>query len=71
MLKIIVEERIAEEIRNSPGSLELVDQTGKTIAFANRPPTAEEIEFARSRMGSTGPKFTFDELIEKIEATPL
>jgi hypothetical protein len=32
-----------------------------------RPPTPQEIEVAKSRVGKPGPKFTVEQLIAKVE----
>lgn len=52
----------------SEGPIELVDAQGKRVGLIGRPPTADEIEFAKSRIGSTGPKSTIDELIARAES---
>jgi hypothetical protein len=58
MHRIVIQKEVAEQIRQSEGQVELVDDQGQQVAIARRPPTQEEIEFAKSRMGSKGPKFT-------------
>lgn len=68
MIRIVVQADIAERIRRSDGQIELVDDQGNRVGVVRRQPTEDEIQFAKSRVGSTGPKFTVDELIAKIEA---
>jgi len=68
MNRVVVQKEVAEQIRQSDGQVELVDDQGQRVAIARRPPSQEEIEFAKSRMRSKGPKFTADEVIAKIEA---
>jgi hypothetical protein len=68
MIRIVVQADVAEQIRRSDGQIELVDDQGNRLGFVRRPPTDEEIKYAKSRVGSAGPKFTVDELIAKIEA---
>ena len=68
MIRIVVQTDVAEKIRRSEGCIELVDDQGNRVGVVRRPPTENEIQMAKSRVGSTGPKFTVDELIAKIEA---
>ncbi|WP_425617825.1 hypothetical protein NA78x_001514 [Anatilimnocola sp. NA78] len=68
MTRIVVQSDVAELIRQSDGQIELVDDQGNSVGVVRRPPTAEEIEFAKGRIGKKGPKFTLEELIAKIEA---
>jgi hypothetical protein len=68
MTRIVVQSDIAEQIRQSDGQIELVDEQGSRVGIVRRPPTEEEIEFARARIGKRGPKFTIEEVIAKIEA---
>ena len=68
MIRIVVQADVAEQIRRSDGQIELVDEQGNRIGVVRRPPTDEEIKYAKSRVGSTGPKITVDELIAKVEA---
>ncbi len=67
MIRIVVQADVADQIRRSDGQIELVDDQGNRVGLVRRPPTEEEIEYAKSRVGSTGPKFTVDELIAKVE----
>ena len=68
MIRIVIQNEIADQIRRSDGHIELVDVQGKCVGVVRRPPTEDEIEIAQSRIGREGPKFTIDELIEKVEA---
>lgn len=68
MTKIVLQPELADRIRLSDGPIELVDDQGVRLGVVRRPPTQQEIEFARARIGSEGPKFTVDELIEKVKA---
>jgi hypothetical protein len=67
MIRIVVETDLADQIRHADGQVELVDDQGNRIGFVRRPPTEDEIAFAKSRVGSKGPKVTIDELIAKLE----
>lgn len=68
MIRIVVQADVADQIRRSDGRIELVDDHGNRVGFVRRQPTDDEVKFAKSRVGSSGPKFTVDELIAKIEA---
>ncbi len=68
MIRIIVQTEIAEQIRQADGQVELIDDQGQSVGVVRRPPTESEIQFAKSRIGSKGPKFTIDELLAKVEA---
>ncbi len=68
MIRIVVQPEIADQIRCSDGHIELVDIQGNRVGVVRRPPTEEEIEYAKTRIGSRGPKFTVDELISKVES---
>jgi len=68
MIRIVVQEEVADQIRRSDGQIELVDSQGQRLGIVRRAPTDEEIMVAKSRVGGKGPKFTVDELIAKIEA---
>ena len=68
MIRIVVESNLADRIRRADGQVELVDDRGNRIGIVRRPPTEDEIAFAKSRMRSKGPKATTDELISKLEA---
>ena len=68
MIRIVVQNDVAEQIRQADGQIELVDDQGRRVAVVRRPPTEQEIEFAKGRVGSNGPTFTVDELIAKVEA---
>ncbi len=68
MIRVVVQNEVAEQIRRSDGQVELVDPSGNRLGVVRRPPTEEEIKFARTRVGAPGPKFTVDELIAKVEA---
>lgn len=68
MIKIVVQAEVADQIRRSDGRIELVDDQGNRVGIVRRPPTEDEIKFAKSRVGSTGEKFTVGELIAKVEA---
>ncbi len=68
MIRIVVQADVADKIRRSDGQIELVDDQGNRVGVVRRPPTEDEIKFAKSRVGSTGSKVTVDELIAKIKA---
>jgi hypothetical protein len=68
MTRIVVQSEVAEQIRQSDGPIELVDDQGHRVGMVRRPPTEQEIEFAKARIGKKGPKFTIEEVIAKIEA---
>lgn len=67
MIRIVVQAEVADQIRRSDGRIELVDDHGNCVGVVRRPPTDEEVKLAKSRVGCTGPKFTIDELISKVE----
>ncbi len=68
MIRIVVQGDVADQIRHSDGQIELVDDQGNRVGVVRRSPTEDEIEYAKSRVGSKGPKVTVDELITKVEA---
>ena len=68
MIRITVQADVADQIRRSDGQVELVDERGNRLGIIRRPPTEEEVQFAKSRMGTSGPKVTFDELIARVES---
>ena len=68
MIRITVQADVAEQIRRSDGQVELVDEMGNRLGVVRRPPTDEEIRFAKSRVGKSGPKVSFDEFITKVES---
>lgn len=68
MIRIVVQADVADQIRRCDGPIELVDGQGKRVGVVRRPPTEEEINYAKSRVGSMGPKFSVNELITKVEA---
>jgi len=69
MIRIVVQKDVAEQIRRAEGQIEIVDDQGNRVCVVRRAPTEDEIEFARSRVGGKGPRFTIDELIAKVEAS--
>ena len=68
MIRITVQADVADQIRRSDGQVELVDEKGNRLGIVRRPPTDEEVQFAKSRMGTSGPKVRFDELIARVES---
>ncbi len=68
MIQVVVESHVADQIRRAEGQVELVDDQGNRIGVVRRPPTEDDIRFAKSRIGSKGPKVTVDELITKVKA---
>ncbi len=68
MIRIVVQADIADQIRRACDQVELVDDQGDCLGIVRRPPTADEIEFAKSRIGSKSPKLTVEELIAKVNA---
>ena len=66
MTKILLQADLAEQIRESDGPIELMDDTGKCVGIVRRIPSGRDIETAKSRVGKTGPKFTVAELIAKL-----
>ncbi len=67
MIRIVVQADVADQIRRSEGQVELVDDQGNRVGVVRRPPTEDEIKYAKSRVGSPGPKFTVDEVMAKVE----
>jgi hypothetical protein len=68
MIRIVVQADVADQIRRADGQVELVDAEGNRVGVVRRPPTEDDIQYAKSRLGSEGPKVTVDELIAKVEA---
>ena len=68
MIRIAVQNELAEKIRQAEGQIELVDSQGQPLGMIRRPPSEQEIAFAKTRIGTPGPKMTMDELIAKVEA---
>jgi hypothetical protein len=68
MIRIVLQNDVAEQIRRSDGQIELVDDQGRCVGVVRRPPTEQEVQFAQGRVGGNGPTFTVDELIAKVEA---
>ena len=68
MIQIIIQADIADQIRRSEGQVELIDDKGNRIGVIRRLPTEDEVQIARSRIASPGPKLTMDEVISKLEA---
>ena len=68
MVQIIVKADVADQIRQADSQIELVDEKGNRLGIVRRPPTADEIQYAKSRMGKLGPKVTMDELIARVES---
>jgi len=68
MIRIVIQSDIAAQIRSSEGLVELVDDRGERVGVIRRPPTDDEIRFAKRRIGSKGQKFTVDQLIAKVES---
>jgi hypothetical protein len=68
MIRIVVQSDVAERIRQSDGQIELVDDQGQHVGVVRRPPTAQEIEFAKGRARKASPTLSVDELIAKVEA---
>ncbi len=68
MNQIVIQNEVADQIRQSEGHIELVDGRGQRVGVVRRQPTDDEIAVAKARVGITGPKVTIDELIAKLEA---
>lgn len=68
MIQIKIQADVAEQIRHADGDVELVDDRGIRVGYLRRWPTPEEIQFAKSRLNSDGPKLTIDQLIQKVES---
>jgi hypothetical protein len=66
MIKIELDEKIVQQIRNGEGPIELVDGSGQTIAVVRRPPTPDEIARAKARASHGGQTLTWDELMTKV-----
>ena len=64
---LVVQNDLADQIRQSDGQIELVDECGEQLGIVRRPPSEKEIESAKARVGNAEPKLTIDELIAKIE----
>ncbi|MGB6042696.1 MAG: hypothetical protein WBF93_06020 [Pirellulales bacterium] len=67
MTKVAIAEEIAERIRSSDGPIELVDAQGRTIGVVRRPPTAAEIERARSRASQNGKRLSWAQVVAKVK----
>lgn len=67
MTKVSIAEDVAEKIRNSEGPIELVDANGRTIGVVRRPPTAAEIERARSRASRDGKRLSWAQVVAKVK----
>ena len=68
MTKILLQAEVADQIRQTDGPIELIDDMGRCVGIVRRPPSERDIETAKSRIGKTGPKFTVAELIAKVQA---
>ena len=68
MTKVAIAEEIADRIRSSEGSIELVDAQGQTIGIVRRPPTEAEIERARSRASQDGKRLSWAQVAAKVRA---
>ena len=66
MIKVAIAEEIAERIRSSEGSIELVDAKGQTVGFVRRPPTEAEIARARSRASQDGKRLSWAQVAAKV-----
>ncbi len=66
MTKVAIADDVAAQIRASKGPIELVDSSGQTIGLVRRPPSAPEIERARSRASRGGKRLSWAELVEKV-----
>ena len=63
MTKILLQADVAEQIRQSDGPIELIDDAGRCVGIVRRIPSEHDIETAKSRIGKAGPRFTVAELI--------
>lgn len=68
MSKVTIANDVAQRIRGSEGPVELVDANGETIGVVRRPPTAEEIERARSRASQDGKRLAWAEVVSLLNA---
>jgi len=68
MIRIVIQNDVAEQIRQAEGPVGLVDDQGHPVGLVRRPPTEQEIEFAKGRIGGKGATFTVDQVIAKVEA---
>ena len=68
MIRVAIQADVADQIRRSDGQIELVDDQGNRVGVVRRPPTEDEIKYAKTRIGRQERKFTVDELIAKVEA---
>ena len=66
MIRVAIAEDIAEKIRSSEGSIELVDAKGQTVGFVRRPTTEAEIARARSRASQDGKRLSWAQVAEKV-----
>ena len=48
MIRITAQADVADQIRQSDGQVELVDEKGNRLGIVRRPPTHEEVKFAKS-----------------------
>ena len=68
MIRIVLKADVADQIRRADGQVEFVDGKAIRVGLVRRPPSQEEIQYAKSRISSTGPKPSIDELIAKVES---
>jgi hypothetical protein len=66
MTRVRVADDVAAQIRNSEGPIELIDGRGQTIGIVRRPPSASEIERAKSRASQGGKRLTWAEVVAKF-----
>lgn len=67
MTKVAIAEEIAAQIRESEGPVELVDSNGQSIGVVRRPPSAADVERARSRASRDGERLSWTQVVEKVK----
>ncbi len=68
MIKIQLDEKTVQQIRNGDGPIELVDSAGLTVGRVRRPPTADEIARAKTRASRGGTTLDWEQLMAKVRA---
>jgi hypothetical protein len=66
MIKIQLDEKTVQQIRDGEGPIELIDGAGFTVGTVRRPPTNQEIARAKSRASHGGTVLTWDQLLAKV-----
>lgn len=67
MTFIVLDEQQARILSDSRGVVGLRDKDGKYLGFAGRGFTDEDVEIARRRLASEGPRYTTAEVLDHLE----